>query len=361
MGITVKLGSIAVLCCMASAAFAQEDRIRIRGIDPGEEVLVAMSARKASGQGCFTNDERDWIVRPADSTGHVGIPNLRKGCVVNVAAFSRKRAMLHKTLSGWKDQGGEVKTVTMKPPIDVPVIIWIADNALEGVGYRSAARAAELYRDNMVGFNFVPTFRNVSGDAVKVDRIERAVVAHPTINKASICSGLPLLKGHAYKAKTLNVYYINRPDTHRNCAIKETPVCDASLPKAVKGDGNVTYLGVDHPEELRSVFAHELGHAFGLRPICNESNSNWGHPLQPNPGFDDTNLMVGAGGDQRAKLTLGQVFRMNTTKDEWGGTMVIANTLRPGPGRQCRLQGQEHSTFECPPLNLTLETQAPLP
>jgi hypothetical protein len=357
MQLTLKLAALVILCFIASGVAAQDDKVRIQGIDAGEEVLMAMSARKAPGQGCFDADERKWIVVRADATGHVSIPNLGRGCVLTVAAFSRKRAMLLKTLSGWKDQAGEVKTVTMKPPIAVPVVIWITDNALEGIAYRSVANMAERYRDNMVGFNFVPMFRNVSGDSVKVDRIQRAVTPHPTVPQASVCSDLALLKGHAYKAKTLNVYYVKREGLHRNCAIRETPLCDPSLLHAPRADGNVTYLGVDLPNELVSVFPHELGHALGLRPICNEFGANWGHPLQPNPGFDDTNLMVGAGGDKRVKLTLGQVFRMNTTKDEWGGTMIIANQLRPGPGRRCRLKGQEHSTYECPPLNLTFETQ----
>lgn len=356
MRLSVKFGPLVLLCFVGSTALAQDDtdKIRINGIDAGEEVLVAMSALKAPGQGCFENDEhkkdeRTWIVRRADD-GLVTVPNLGRGCVLTVAAFSRKRAMLLTTLSGWTDQGGEVRTVTMKPPIDVPVVIWIADNAVEKLAYSHAAHAAEYYRNNMVGFKFVPTFKNVSGDSVKVDRIQRAVIPHPTVPNASVCSDIGLLKGHAYKAKTLNVYYVSRENLHRNCAIRETPDCgdDETDPvKFARVDANVTYIGVD--ATTLPVLAHELGHAFGLRPIC-----KFGHPIL-GPGLDETNIMWNAGGDKRVKFTLGQVFRINTQDDRWGGTMIIANKLRAGPGRKCRLKEQEHSTYECPPLNLTLE------
>src|SRR5215212_10145179 len=148
MRFALKLVAFVVTCFLGSAALAQDDKVRIKGIDPGEEVVVAMSARKAPGKGCFDGgDESKWIVQRADAAGEVTVgKNLASGCVLTVAAFSRDRAMLLQSLSGWKNQGGEVKTVTMKPPIEVPIVVWITDKSLEGVARRSADRAAEIYR-----------------------------------------------------------------------------------------------------------------------------------------------------------------------------------------------------------------------
>jgi hypothetical protein len=356
MFMSFRLALVAFLCFCATAALAQNDRIRISGIDAGEEVLVAVNARSASGQGCLDEqDQHRWRVYRTDNAGHAVLEtNLRSGCVLTVVAFSKKRAMALKTFSKWTDRGGEVRTVTMKPLIDVPVVIWITDNALEEVAYGHVAKAAELYRENMVGFNLVPTFRNVSGKPAAVKIIDNAVVPRPDGLAGSDCGNVGSLKvrGGPYKPNMLNIYYVNRAGLHRNCAIRLTPECGqdpTDLTKFPKVDGNVTYIGSD--SETLPVLAHELGHAFGLRPIC-----NFGHPIF-GPGLDTTNVMWNAGGDERVKFTLGQIFRLNTQKDPWGGTMIIANKLRPGPGRECRLATQEHYTHRCPPLNLTFETQ----
>jgi hypothetical protein len=72
-------------------------------------------------------------------------------------------------------------------------------------------------------------------------------------------------------------------------------------------------------------------------------------------GFTPENIMHGKGGSIRRYFSLGQTFRMNMQADRWGGTMLIENGLRPGPGRACPLD--QKSTHVCPPLELGLETQ----
>ena len=44
-------------------------------------------------------------------------------------------------------------------------------------------------------------------------------------------------------------------------------------------------------------------------------------------------MCAGGCSPPREHFSLGQAFRMNTQADEWGGTMLIANGLRPGPGQ----------------------------
>jgi hypothetical protein len=57
--------------------------------------------------------------------------------------------------------------------------------------------------------------------------------------------------------------------------------------------------------------------------------------------------MQGAGSPLRNHFSLGQVFRMNTQRDVWGGTMLIENGLRPGPGRECP---PSDGSAKCPAL-----------
>jgi hypothetical protein len=340
----VLIFSTLITLASGAARAAQSDVVTIQGIGLGEEVQVAMNARTQEGAACFEKLlAHHWALATVDVLGRVPVGNLKSGCVLTLAAFSRKRAMLLETLTDWSDEGGEMRSVHMEPPIEVPVVIWITHDDLETQARRQAETAVNLYENNMVGIRLVPTFNNVSKDKDTVLRIELAVEPRPG-TEGSICSRVDLLKGHAYTPKMLNVYYVKRANLHRNCAIRETPV-GVPLDKTVKVDGNVTYLG---DEDILPNLAHELGHAFGLRPI-----DFGGHPSLDS-GFTPLNIMHGAGGSGRRYFSLGQVFRMNTQMDRWGGTMLIENGLRPKPGRECHLAPNDKSTELCPPMNLGL-------
>jgi hypothetical protein len=353
MRLNLDAAAMVFLFLFSSVALsAESDIVSVRGIGLGEEVIVAINARTDAGAACIEKlPAHHWAVRSVDVLGRVHVGNLRSGCVLTVIAFSRKRAMLLETLSGWGDQQGEIQTVEMKPPIEVPIVLWITHDDLESLARRQMETAMNLYESNMVGIRFVPTYRNVSADKDKVLRIDMAVEPRPG-TEGSICSRVDLLKGHAYEPRTLNVYYLKREHLNRNCAIRETPV-NVPIEKTVKVDGNITYLG---HEDILNNLAHELGHALGLRPI---QPHGWGHPpLGPTTtGFTPENIMDGAGGSIRRYFSLGQVFRMNTQIDRWGGTMLIENGLSPGPGRACDLAGV--STHLCPPLNLGLRIENP--
>ena len=116
--------------------------------------------------------------------------------------------------------------------------------------------------------------------------------------------------------------------------------CDRFGDGDIKGDANVTFIGGN---ANLATLAHEIGHAFGLRPGDQGGHTN---NLQ---GFDENNVMWGGGSQARSHFSLGQAFRMNTQADEWGGTMLIANGLRPGPRRACPPQT---TSDICPPLAL---------
>jgi hypothetical protein len=108
----------------------------------------------------------------------------------------------------------------------------------------------------------------------------------------------------------------------------------------VRADANITFIG---PDANETTLAHELGHAYGLRPI-----SCGAHAFGPD--FPD-NIMISdemSSNVTRAKLTLGQVFRMNTHKDAWGGTMLIKNNIPKRVPRSCF--PEEPPNASCPTL-----------
>lgn len=315
---------IALIAC-PSTVWSQvpQDRLKIQGIVGGDKVVVLGDARKSSGAGGCAND---LVIR---STGNTALPNLLSsaGCNSEIAIFAANNAMLlDSPVNTWTDNPGDVHTASLQPIIKVPVSVWIANTAAaaatETRARKDVARAIALYKRNKVGVQFVPTFTPVSGAAVATINDS---VAH-TPDDDIECKDVPGVQSSGfYTANTLNVYYVTLDITGRNCAIKQTPTnCPGT--DFEKGDGNITYIGT---KANRASLAHEFGHAFGLRPGPCGGHTN------AVPGFGPKNIMWAEGDRNRDQFTLGQVFRMNTHRDKWGGTMLINNGLRAGPGRRC--------------------------
>jgi hypothetical protein len=299
---------------------ALQDRLRIHGIVGGDKVVVMMDARRSPGA---TGCAQDRVLR---STGITTLGNLLSsgGCNSEIAIFSANNAMLLETPVGtWTDSPGDIHTATLQPIIEVPVSVWIAHPAAAKKAKRDIARANVLYKRNKVGVRFVPTFTPVTGAALAT--INDSVGLSPDGTDIE-CKNIPGVQGSSfYTAKRLNVYYVTLAITGRNCAILQTPTsCPGT--GSPRGDGNITYIGT---AANRASLAHEFGHAFGLRPGPCGGHTN------TVSGFGSKNIMWGGGDANRDRFTLGQVFRMNTHRDEWGGTMLIENGLLPGPGRQC--------------------------
>jgi hypothetical protein len=181
---------------------------------------------------------------------------------------------------------------------------------------------------------FVPTYHLVYGDSNAV----------ATIGKS--CDSIGWIRRSAwYSPHTLNIYYVKNitiPPEMASPGLQDTPGlnCDHFGDGDIKGDANITFIGGS--ANLASL-AHEIGHAFGLRP------GNQGGHTNSLKGFGPDNVMWGGGSPTRSHFSLGQAFRMNTQSDEWGGTMLIANGLRPGPGRACP---PLRTSDICPPLAL---------
>jgi hypothetical protein len=310
------------------------DRLKIKKIAGGDNAVVLMDSRVSPGRDGCRNDE---VLR---TTGQLALGNVlaASGCNSEIAVFAERNAMALSTPT-WTDTNHDIRTIAMRPLINVPMSIWIvhADAAAKAPDH--VANANLIYGKNKVGVQFVPTVRDISGNAT----------AAATIGTS--CNSIGAIRGSAwYTPKTLNIYYVD--EVKPPSELGQPPdsrlrglTCDHFGDGHLKGDANILFIA---PVANRTTLAHEIGHAFGLRPGDKGGHPNFA-PGQVLPGFTETNLMWNGGGDERVELTLGQVFRMNTQADEFGGTMLIANGLRPGPGRACPPMTVSKI---CPPLAL---------
>jgi hypothetical protein len=314
--------SMLLMLVSSVPAGANGDQLQIAGMESGESVVVMWIGRTSAG--CM---EEHQIL---NSTGDVQLPNLlpepenlspEEKCVSEIAVFSRKHAMVHESVDTWTDSPGDVRIVQLKPLITVPISVWTTGNADEQRARRDMETAGRLFTTNRVGIKLDPRYRRMSVDMANRIEAEKCRIAEAL--KAS-----PF-----YTANTLNVYYLGDPGlSSRNCAIVETPPDCENANLIPVADGNITYIT---GRSTVTTLAHELGHAFGLRPSKCGGHTNPEETPQLSGLFGPDNIMWAAGDSKRQNFTPGQVFRMNVQKDQWGGTMLIKNEMRPGPGREC--------------------------
>jgi hypothetical protein len=308
------LGIACLLTC-PSIGLA-EDYLRIENIADGDKVVVLMDSRvSAGGTWWCSNDE---VLRTTGDLA-VGTRDAAGGCNSEIAVFAAGNAMAL-SFPGWTNSDGDIHTITMKPIIDVPVSVWIANAAAEVRSLLDLANATWIYAQNKVGVQFVPTYHLVYGDPNAV----------ATIGKS--CDSIGWIRRSAwYTPHTLNIYYVHKitpPPELASPGVQDVPGlnCDHFGDGVIKGDANITFIG---GSANLATLAHEVGHAFGLR-----LGKEGGH-TNGLKGFDKNNVMWGGGSPTRSHFSLGQAFRMNTQADEWGGTMLIANGLRPELSRAC--------------------------
>jgi hypothetical protein len=332
---------IAGLLACASTGSAQppqpppSDRLRVDNIAGGDTVVVVMDSRVSADPAGCRNDQ---VLRTMGELA-LGKVLADAGCNAEIAVFAEENAMAL-SFTAWTDREDDVHTITMKPIIDVPLSVWIANAAVAAQAPLDIANAIWIYRKNKVGVQFVPTYHLVSPDP-------RAVA---TIGKS--CDSIGWIRRSPwYTPNTLNIYYVQNVTPPPELALRgatDLPGlnCDRFGDGNIKGDANITFIG---GRANLAALAHEIGHAFGLRP-----GNQGGHTNEPpgDPalvGFDSNNVMWAGGLGTRSHFSLGQAFRMNTQSDGWGGTMLIANGLRAGPVRACP---PLTTSAICPPLAL---------
>jgi hypothetical protein len=351
--LAVGLGLFPVLACAESSKppsspkppASAQDTLKIEGIAPGDEVVVMLFGRTSAG--CM-NATSDPAKTTFSTTGEVLLGNmLSKGrCRSQVAVFSKKHAMKWQPLN-WTDRRGDVRTIKLDPLIDAALNIWVTTDEQKAAAERHAQKAQDLFIENRVGVRLVWKVLKLS--EVPGAPSDAAKIVHDGLSNDQFadCDGLgPIRKQPFYVAKTLNVYYVDRQQlAGRNCAIKVVPMdqdtCFKSAQEdAVRADGNITFIG---NKADPTTLAHELGHAYGLRPIsCGAHASGPDFPSNIMTPDDDSTTTA-----DRTKFTLGQVFRMNTHKDDWGGTMLIPNNI---PKRVAQTCFPSQADRACPPL-----------
>jgi hypothetical protein len=329
----IKTSHVLIIAALLASAWigplSASDRLKIKKIAGSDKAVVMIDSRVAAGpDGCRNNE----VLRTKSSLA-IGNALPASGCNSEVAVFAARNAMALSAPT-WTAADGDIRTITMRPLIKAPVSIWILNAGAAADAPDDIANANRIYKMNKVGVKFIPSFHDVSSNQTAAAAIGNSCDAISAIRASSW-----------YTPKTLNIYYVNEikppPEFPPNTSIPGLN-CDHFGDGHLNGDADITFIA-PRPLANRASLAHEIGHAFGLRP-----GSQGGHVNGLN-GFDQKNLMWGGGGPDRDHLTLGQVFRMNTQADEFGGTVLIANGLRPGPGRACP---PLITSTTCPPLAL---------
>jgi len=320
----------ALLALLAGTPPAHADEIKIQGIAGSDKVVVMGDGRVSSK--CIN----DLVLRTTGTLDlHTRNVQAARNCNSEMVVFATRNAMyLESPVTAWTDATTDHYSATLHPIVDVPVNLWIVDTA-SGAAAKAESdldRANVLYASNKVGVHFAKSTKAVPAAGAGV------ILAGLVPNAAGTdfqCASLAAIQASAYYvANQLNIYYVaisatstGQPFTGRNCAIQATPQ-DCNNPQADPGgDGNITFVST---AANRATLAHEIGHAFGLRPGPCGGHTN------DVPGFTSRNIMWAGGDGNRDRFSLGQVFRMNMQRDVWGGTMLIKNNLVPAArAREC--------------------------
>lgn len=343
-----------------------KDKLKIEGIAPGDDVIVMLDA--PTNHGCRDGSGGiEWVF---PSTGltifDVNLLSPTMTCRSEVTVFSRKHAMKWQALT-WTDLPGDTRTVTLDPLIEEDVYVWIKDETDRARAEQQAAEAQRLFLENRVGVRLNWQVKKLCDVVPAAACADPSAPSHPfNIVKGGVSENFllcplnpfpppepqvqlaPIRAQPFYVANALNVYYVDYGQTGRNCAIADVPsscITNAWPPYFVKADANITFIGT---LESLTTLAHEIGHAYGLRPAACRGHT------EGVPGFGQDNIMWTGGTLPRLTFKLGQVFRMNTHADDWGGTMLIPNnSTEPGlSGRVAQPCFPNVSSPACPLLDM---------
>jgi hypothetical protein len=208
------------LLALYPALAASQDKLKIEGIAPGEEVVVMLFGRTSAG--CM-NGSSDPEKTTFSTTGELLLGNmLSKGRCRSqaVAVFSKKHAMKWQSLN-WTNQPGDVRTIKLDPLIDAALNIWVTNDADKLLAEEHAQRAQDIFLDNRVGVRLVPKVQKLSDVPGAPSNAVQIVNSGLVDDNFLECSHLAAIRAQPfYVAKTLNVYYVSRPFTGRNCALK---------------------------------------------------------------------------------------------------------------------------------------------
>lgn len=262
-------------------------------------------------------------------------------CPSEVAVLSKNHALSFEpgVNPPWTN-GGEVHPVTLQPTISVDVSVWLVRT-----GANTCSSSTEeptcwsgdfsyvnsLLTDNRVGVLLAGFATDLSGDSTAVSTIGSACDKVASIQSSSW-----------YTPGRLNVYYVSGVaggDGGTGLQCSDAP----------RAGPNIIFIG---SAASASTLAHEIGHAYGLRPTGSGGHTNLFNP----PQFSSSNIMWAGGGSGRDYFSLGQVFRMNVhpssmlnvnCEPPW--STDPADCERRAPTRYCEPSQVDQS---CPPLSL---------
>jgi hypothetical protein len=198
----------------------------------------------------------------------------------------------------------EGQNVSLKPPVQVPLTVWIVNGVTEAEDVASDIKiAAGRYADLGTGITFPDP---------RINSFPRNV---PNLSDNASCLLAPLLVNQpGFDADRVNVYYVEafRPEEGGVGGLACADLSGANPPLGLV-DGQVA--------TAPTVLAHELGHVLGLLraiPLPSGGYSSWGHT---NEVYLDRYLasdnLMRSGGWAVEQITLGQIYRMHFDELSW--------------------------------------------
>jgi class 3 adenylate cyclase len=265
-----------------------DDAIALLDNRGNDSAAILLDGNRA---GTCSSDE----VYGAASSVAVGNVAAAAACRSELAIFSEGDAMeMRAPESSWTDACGDRVDVRLKPPLSMPINIWLADGTFAKRATDAVTNANAIYDANKTGIQF---------------QIAQTKVVPFTarLPLALGCAAAGSLPASVYAAGQLNVYFSDAPSTGESC----------------ESDRNRIFIGT-----LANVatLPHEIGHALSLF-----GDQTTGGHTNGLAGFAQDNVMWGGGSAQRKTFSLGQAFRFDVDTN----SQLNVNLVRSGPTRSC--------------------------
>ena len=304
-------------CSGPQAMLRACDEVNLRNNRGNDSSVVLLDGRR--GGEC----QDDQLLRASASAPVGDVEQATSDCNSEIEVFSAGDAMaMHAPENTWKDGCGDTVNVDLRPPLQVPVSVWLVRRKAAPEAAAAMAHAREVYHRNKTGIAFTTRVVDIS------NRIQA------TRATTGGCKSVNSLRQSAfYEPKHINVYYVDKP----------WPVSAFYTGQNCKNHREVIFIG---PAANVATLAHEFGHAFSLFG----GKKEMGH-TEDVEGFDDDNVMAGGGSPSRSHLSLGQAFRFNVDPRSW----LNVKSLRSGPTHPCPARQPAEPDSRCPRLQLDWE------